>query len=220
MENKFMDAMMFRHACKEFDGSKKIGEEDFRTILEMGRLSPSSFGFEPWRFLVVRNEALKEKMQAFTWGAQKQLPTSSHYVIILARKKQGMLYNSDYINHMMDDVKHLPEEIKAHYSQFYEKFQRSDFKLFESDRAMFDWSVKQTYIAMANMMTGAAYMGIDSCPVEGFDVDRMEAFLKEELEVDTEAFGTAVMVAFGYRKEEPKREKVRQELEEITAWYN
>ena len=220
MENKFMDAMLFRHACKEFDGGKKISDEDFETILEMGRISPSSFGFEPWKFLVIQNQALREKLKTFTWGAQKQLPTSSHYVVILARKKKGMLYGSEYIKHMMNDVKQLPEEIKALYSQFYEKFQKSDFKLLESDRAMFDWSAKQTYIAMANMMTGAAYMGIDSCPVEGFDADRMEAFLKEDLGVDTEAFGTAVMLAFGYRKEEPGRKKIRQEIDAIAAWYH
>lgn len=220
MENKFMDAMTFRHACKAFDGSKKISEADFRGILEIGRISPSSFGLEPWKFVVIQNEALREKLKGFTWGAQGQLPTASHFVIILARKKQGMLYGSDYVEHMMREVKRLPEDIVQRYRGFYEKFQKVDFKLLESDRSMFDWAVKQTYIAMANMMTGAASMGIDSCPIEGFDLEKTEAFLKDDLQIDTEAFGPAVMVAFGYRKDEPKREKVRQELEAVTAWYN
>jgi len=219
MENKFLDAMMFRNACKEFDSTKKINEGDFNAILEMGRVSPSSFGFEPWKFAIIQNEGLREKLKAFSWGAQGQLPTASHFMIILARKKKGMIYSSDYIQHMLD-YKQLPEDIKELYGQFYEKFQKEDFKLLESDRTLFDWATKQTYIALANMMTGAAYMGIDSCPIEGFDADMTEAFLKDELKIDTEEFGAAVMVAFGYRKDEEKREKSRQELETVTTWYD
>jgi nitroreductase len=219
MENKFLDAMLFRHACKEFDSTKKISDEAFHTILEMGRLSPSSFGFEPWKFVVVQNSALREKLKTFAWGAQGQLPTASHFVIILSRKKKGMLYGSDYIHHMLQDVKQFPQDVIELYGQFYEKFQKEDFKLLESDRTLFDWATKQTYIALANMMTGAAYMGIDSCPMEGFDATLTETFLKEDLGIDTEEFGAAVMVAFGYRKEEP-REKSRQPLDTITTWYN
>jgi len=220
MENKFLDAMMFRHACKEFDNTKKISNEDFNTILEMGRISPSSFGFEPWKFVIVQNEALREKLKAFSWGAQGQLPTASHFMIILSRKKKGMIYDSEYIQHMMKDVKQFPQDVVELYGQFYEKFQKEDFSLLESDRNLFDWATKQTYIALANMMTGAAYMGIDSCPIEGFDYNLTEEFLKDELGLDTEEYGPAVMLAFGYRKNEEKREKSRQELDAVTTWYN
>ena len=220
MENKFLDAMQFRHATKEFDSSKKISEEEFNKILEIGTLSPSSFGFEPWKFVVVQNKDLREKLKEFTWGAQGTLLTASHFVIILARKKNGMIYNSEYIQHMMKDVKQLPEDVQAMYGEFYEKFQKVDFNLLESDRAVFDWASKQTYIALANMMTGAAYMGIDSCPVEGFDAKLTEAFLKEELNIDTNEFGASVMVPFGYRVEEPKREKTRQDVNTVTQWFN
>ena len=219
MENKFLDAMTFRHATKEFDATKKISDEDFNTILEMGHISPSSFGFEPWKFVVVQNPELREKLKEFTWGAQGTLPTASHFVVILARKPKGMKYGSKYINHMMD-LKQLPEDVKKMYSEFYEKFQKEDFNLLESDRTLYDWSCKQTYIALANMMTGAAYMGIDSCPVEGFDVKKAEEFMENELGINTEDFGVSVMVPFGYRSNEPKREKVRQPVEDITAWYN
>lgn len=219
MENKFIDAMQFRHATKEFDPTKKVSQEDFSTLLEAGRLSPSSFGFEPWKFLVIQNEDLRKKLKDFTWGAQGQLPTASYFVIILARKKNRMIYNSEYIKHMLNDVKQLPEDVIKQYSEFYEKFQKEDFKLLESDRTIFDWACKQTYIAMANMMTCAAYMGIDSCPMEGFDMAKTEAFLKDELNIDPEEFGASVMVAFGHRKQEPK-EKLRQELEAVNAWYN
>jgi nitroreductase len=219
MNNKFLDAMMFRHATKKFDTTKPVSDEEFADILQMGRLSPSSFGFEPWKFVVLQNRELREKLKEFTWGAQDMLPTATHFVIILARKKKGMIYGSEYINHMLNDVKKLPSHIQEIYNELYEKFQKVDFDILKDDRTIFDWSCKQTYIALANMMSGAAYMGIDSCAVEGFDVHKMEEFLANELKIDTEEFGTSVMVAFGHRESEP-REKSRQSIEDITAWYN
>ncbi|QSZ41087.1 NAD(P)H-dependent oxidoreductase [Sulfurimonas aquatica] len=220
MENKFLDAMTFRHACKEFDSTKKISDDDFNAILEIGRISPSSFGFEPWKFVIVQNEVLREKLKEFSWGAQGQLPTASHFMIILSRKKNSMMYDSEYIEHILKDVKQLPQDVVEMYGQFYEKFIKEDFKLLESERTLFDWATKQTYIPLANMMTGAAYMGIDSCPIEGFDAQKTEDFLRDELKIDTEEFGAAVMLAFGYRKDEPSREKARQEMDSITQWYN
>jgi nitroreductase len=218
MENRFLDAMMFRHACKEFDRSKKISDKEFNLILDMGRLSPSSFGFEPWKFVIVQNSKLREKLKEFTWGGQGQLPTASHFVIILARKKKSMIYSSSYISSMLE-YKQLPEDVQALYKEFYEKFQKDDFNLLQNDRALFDWTCKQTYIALANMMTGASAMGIDSCPIEGFDSKKAQEFLKDELKIDSEEFGVSVMVAFGYRKDEP-RDKSRLAIEDITTWYS
>jgi len=220
MENKFLEAMKFRHATKEFDANKKISDEDFNAILNYGILSPSSFGFEPWKFVVIQNEELRAKLKEFSWGAQGTLPTASHFVIILARKVKGMKYDSEYIKHMLNDVKKFPTDVQKAYTGFYEKFQKEDFKLLENDRYVFDWASKQTYIALANMMTGAAYMGIDSCPTEGFDLALTEKFLKEDLGIDTEEYGASVMVPFGYRKEAPKHEKVRQDLDTVTSWFN
>lgn len=219
MENKFLEAMKFRHATKEYDSNKKISDEDFNEILNYGILSPSSFGFEPWKFVVVQNEELREKLKVFSWGAQGTLPTASHFVIILARKVKGMRYDSEYIKHMMNDVKKLPDDVQEVYRGFYEKFQKEDFNLLENDRAIFDWSCKQTYLSLANMMTGAAYMGIDSCPMEGFDLNLTEKFLEDELGIDTEEFGASVMVSFGYRKDAPKHEKIRQSVDTVTSWF-
>lgn len=66
MDNKFIEAMKFRHATKKFDSSKKISDKDFNIILEYGILSPSSFGFEPWKFIVIQNEELRTKLKEFT----------------------------------------------------------------------------------------------------------------------------------------------------------
>jgi len=215
---EIIDAFYFRHACKIFDKDRKIPEEDFKTILEAARLSPSSFGFEPWKFLIVQDKALREKLLPVTWGAQNILPTASHYVIIIARKKPTLLYNSEYITHMLYDVHHIPKEKAEARRAKYKKFQEEDFKLLESDRAIFDWASKQTYIALGNMMSVAAMLKIDSCAVEGFEMDKIEDIMAKEFGVDTNIWGVSVMVGFGYRIN-PQPKKTRQSLEDITKWY-
>jgi nitroreductase len=218
MEAKeIIKAFNFRHACKIFDETKKISQKDFETILEVARLSPSSFGFEPWRFIVVQDKSLREKLLPVTWGAQNILPTASHYIIILARKKPTLLYNSDYITHMLYDVHHIPKEKAEARRTKYKKFQEEDFKLLESDRAIFDWACKQTYIALGNMMSVAAMLEIDSCAVEGFEMDALESLMQKEFGVDTNIWGVSVMVGFGYRIN-PQPKKTRQKLEDIVEW--
>lgn len=217
-KEEILKAYQFRHACKEFDVNKKISDEDFHFILETGRLSPSSFGFEPWKFVVIQNQDIRNKLLPVAWGAQKQLPTASHFVVILARKKEEMIYNSSYISNFMQNIQQLPEEVITMKRGFYKEFQENDFQLLESDRAMFDWASKQTYIALGNMMTAAAQIGIDSCPIEGFQQEKVEAILKEEGIISDDTFGVSVLVAFGYRLEEPKRDKTRQTMDMIVEW--
>ena len=107
MNQTIVDAFHFRHATKEFDPAKKISDEDFNTILETGRLSPSSLGLEPWHFVVVQNKELREKLKAYSWGAQKQLDTASHFVLIFARK--NVTAHTDYVQHLLRGVKKYEE---------------------------------------------------------------------------------------------------------------
>ncbi|WP_055109265.1 NAD(P)H-dependent oxidoreductase [Paenibacillus ihumii] len=217
IKKEILAAYQFRHAAKEFDSSKKISAEDFQFILQTGRLSPSSFGFEPWRFVVVQNPEIRGKLLPYTWGAQKQLPTASHFVLILSRQPKDMAADSDYIQEMMKNVQQLPSHVIEMKTKLYDKFLKADFKLQDNERAMFEWGARQTYLALGNMMTAAAQIGIDSCPIEGFDKVEIERILAEEGILDAEHFGIACMVAFGYRLNEP-REKARQTMEQVVQW--
>ena len=214
MQDTIIKAFNFRHATKEFDAQKKISESDFNTILETGRLSPSSLGLEPWRFIVVENEALKDKLKPYSWGAQKQLDSASHFVIILARK--NVTASSEYVQHIISGIKKYEESTIPAVEDKFNNFQ-TNFHINDSERTLLDWASKQTYIALTNMMTSAALLGIDSCPMEGFDLDKVTEILAEEDVVDTEHFAPSVMVAFGYRKNEPK-DKVRQPAEDVIEW--
>ncbi len=214
-----LEAMRFRHACKVFDAGRKIPDSQFAAILECARLSPSSYGFEPWKFLVVQNMALREKLRTVTWGAQRSLPTASHFVVILARTAKGMRYDASYIWHIMRDVHRLPETHLQRRAALVKTFQESDFHLLDSERLLFEWAARQTYVALGNMMTAAALMGIDSCPIEGFPVDAVNRILREDCAVDTQEMQVSCMVAFGYRSE-PQPAKSRQTLEAIVQRFD
>lgn len=217
-KEEILNAHKFRFACKEFDPDRKISEEDFKFLLEVGRLSPSSFGFEPWKFLVVENKELKERLLPAVWGVRRQMPTLSHLVIILARKGSEVIYSADYITHMMRDVHKMSEDKIKERREKYRVFQNEDFKILNSEKDMFEWSIRQTYIALGNMMTAAAEIGIDSCPIEGFNKEELEKLLESEGVLDREKFGVSTLIAFGYRKENPHREKTRRPMEDVVRW--
>ena len=217
-KKKILEAFMFRHACKEFDSEKKISKEDFAFILETARLSPSSFGFEPWHFLIIQKKELRETFVEVAWGGKKQFPTASHLLFALVKKGYFMRHNSEYIQNFMQEIQQLPQDIIEKKTDLFKTFQESDFDLLESERAMTDWATRQTYIPLANMMTVAAMIGIDSCPMEGFDRKKMDSLLATELNIETDKFSMAYALAFGYRKEEPKA-KTRQNIEAITSWF-
>ncbi|MBU8589652.1 NAD(P)H-dependent oxidoreductase [Priestia megaterium] len=215
-KQEILKAYQFRHACKEFNTNKKISDEDFRFILETGRLSPSSVGLEPWKFVVIQDAVLREKLKPVSGGAQGQLPTASHFVVILARGKEGLRHDSVHVIKMMKDIHHMPEEVVQNLSGFYKSFVETELE--DNDRLIFEWASKQTYIALGNMMTAAAQIGIDSCPIEGFDKKQVTTILQNEGIIKGNDFGVACMVAFGYRKANPKRPKTRQNLDEIVEW--
>ncbi len=217
IKQQILDAFHFRHATKKFDPSKKISEDDFHFILETARLSPSSIGIEAWKFVVIQNEELRNKLKEVTWGGQGQLPTASHFVAILARTKQDTQYDSQYIVNHLKEVKQFPEDIIPQIQSRYKAFQEDGLHILDSDRTAFDWACKQTYIALGNMMTAAAQIGIDSCPIEGFGYNGVHNILEGEGLLENGHFDISVMVAFGYRADEP-RPKTRKDFDQVVQW--
>jgi len=215
-KQEILSAFLFRHACKEFDPAKKIPEEDFLFILETGRLSPSSLGFEPWKFLVVQDPVLREKLKDGAWGATIKLDTASHFIVCLTMKAPLIRYNSPYILDFMSGVQKWEGELLENRKKIIENFQKVDFGL-ETDEKLFEWASKQCYIALANMLTSAAMIGIDSCPIEGFNRKNTERVLKEQFGIDTDQYGISYMTAFGYRIRDP-RPKTRRPLNEVVIF--
>ncbi|MEA2048572.1 MAG: NAD(P)H-dependent oxidoreductase [Campylobacterota bacterium] len=188
----FNKAMDFRHACKVFDETKKISDEEMHYILEAGHKSPSSFGMEGWKFLVITNDALKEKLRPVCWD-QVQITSCSHLVIILAAIDSVKVESGEVKKRF--SRREMPQESLDFYMDIYAKHLE---KTLSSDENIYHWTSKQSYIALGNMMTAAAYIGIDSCPIEGFEKKRVE----EILELDTSKYQLSVVVPFGYRLNE------------------
>ena len=211
-----LNALRFRHACKSYDAAKKIPADDFAYILETARLSPSSFGLEPWRFLVVQNPALRDELRDIAWGAADKIMDCSHFVILLARTQAAM--QTDYQEKIWGGVHGMPSETVGMMQKFFKQFAETNFAIADNPRAFNDWASKQTYIALANTMTAAALIGVDSTPIEGFQKENVEKLLSEKGFINLDEYRVSVMAAFGYRAGEPKRAKTRQAMKDIVEW--
>ncbi len=207
MQNDFSKAMDFRHACKVFDEKKKINDEEMHYILEAGRKSPSSFGMEAWKFLVITNEELKARLRPFCWN-QVQITSCSHLVIILAGIENAKVESG--VPKKRFTRRDMPQETLDFYMDIYAKHLA---KTLSSDENIYAWTSKQSYIALGNMMTAAAFVGIDSCPIEGFEKENVE----DVLGLDTSKYQVAVIVPFGYRiNEQPTQ--LRLPFDEVVEF--
>ena len=203
----FLKMMDFRHACKIFDDTKKISDEDMHYILEVARKSPSSFGMEAWKFLVITNDEVREKLKPFCWD-QPQITTSSHLVVVLAGidtlKVESGVVRSQLMRRKMPQDK---------LDSFIELYASHLGDVLNDDDRIYQWSARQTYIAAANMMSAAAFIGIDSCPMEGFEKENVE----KVLEIDTSKYQVAVLLAFGYRINEQSKQ-LRSDFESVIEF--
>lgn len=207
MQNDFTKAMEFRHACKLFDETKTIPEDEMTYILEAGRKSPSSFGMEAWKFLVITNSELKEKLKPYCWD-QAQITTCSHLVIVLAGIESVKVESG--IPKKRFERRAMPQEQLDFYMDLYADHLSDTLS---TDEKTYSWTARQTFIAAANMMTAAAYIGIDSCPIEGFEKKKVE----EILGLDTGKFQLSLVLPFGYRVNEQPG-KIREPFETIVEY--
>lgn len=213
---QLLNVFQQRSTAKAYDPTRKIADADFAALLETARLSPSSFGFEPWRFVVVQNPDVRALINEHAWGAKGKILDCSHFVLILVRQQNTLNADADYIDHMMRTVHKLPEDIIAPRRETYRAFSQNDFNI-DHDRARYDWACKQSYIALGNMLTAAALLGIDATAVEGFPLETLHRLLTERGVYDGDTFKLSVMAAFGYRADAP-RPKSRQSSNDVIAW--
>ena len=209
-----LDIFRRRVSTRHYDPARKISAEDFAAILDFGRLSPSSVGCEPWKFLVIQNQGLREKIKPVAWGMQATIAEASHLVILLAKKHAR--YDSPFFSELMDRRGFTPEQ-RAAALERYRSFQIHDIAIADDERALFDWASKQSYIALANMLTGAAMLGIDSCPIEGMNYAAVEHILAQAGLLDPAEYGVSVAATFGYRARDIQP-KPRRDAAETVVW--
>lgn len=193
----FIENLGWRYATKKFDVEKKVTAENLEKILEAMRLAPSSFGLQPYHFYVVANTPEnQEKLQAIktaSWG-QAQIDTCSH-LIVMAGRNDLMMVEDAYFN-LLSAGEASARANLAEYEKMVVDF---------IPKVTVEWSKKQVYIALGFAMAACAELAVDSCPMEGFDGQKVAEILG--LPANHE---TTVLLPIGYRAaDEVLRPKVR-----------
>jgi len=183
-----------RYATKHFDPRKKIPADVWATLEETLILSPSSFGLQPWKFVVVTNQDLKDALVAKSWN-QRQVADASHVVVFAVRHP---LSAGDVRRHIerTAEVHSTPVETLAGFEKMVVGFlDKPPYPLH-----LKEWSTRQLYIALGNFMTTAALLGVDTCPMEGLD----PAGYDQVLGLEGSGFFTVAACPAGYRSANDK----------------
>jgi len=192
----FLAALNWRYATKAFDINKKVAEPLFNQLISAARLAPSSYGMQPWKFVVVKNPETRKKLREVAWN-QPQITDASHLVVLSSREKIDQTYIDNYISSIAKERGVTVESL-------------SDFKdmLDGSLSAMQQpaWRSNQVYIALGVLLMACANAGIDACPMEGFDRDAFNKILG----LREKGVAAQVLCAVGYRVADDKYAKLKK----------
>ena len=187
------NALTWRYATKVFDPAAKLSDAQFEELLEVLRLTPSSFGLQPWKFIVVRDAALREQLKPASWG-QGQVTEASH-LIVLAVMKQ---ITPEYVDHFVESIATTravtAESLKGYRGMMLKSLTG------KTEAETVQWASLQAYIALGSLMTAAALRGIDTCPMEGFERDKYDDILG----LAPLGLTTAVVCPVGHRSAQDK----------------
>jgi nitroreductase len=196
----------WRYATKKFDPNKKIPAEEWGILEKTMVLAPSSFGLQPWRFVVVTDAGLRKRLRPAAWD-QAQVTEASHLVVFAAHKGPTAADVDRYLKRIVE-VRGVPEKSLAHY--------RKLMTTHIASPGIEHWTARQVYIALGVFLTTAAMMAIDTCPMEGFEPEKVD----EILGLSKDGFTAVVLATAGYRAADDKHAgspKVRFEHGEVVV---
>ncbi|MCP9888069.1 NAD(P)H-dependent oxidoreductase [Cyanobium sp. ATX 6A2] len=189
-----LSALRWRYATKTFAADRPIAPELWAALEQTLVLSPSSYGLQPWRFLVIDDPALRAELRPHSWN-QSQITDASHLVVFLAQRSITEADLERLISATSDTRGVAPEQLAG-----YRELMAKDLVHGPRSATIATWASNQLYIALGTFMTAAALLGVDTCPIEGFsppDYDRI-------LGLETSPYRSAVVCAAGYRSAEDK----------------
>jgi len=186
---QLIDQLNWRYATKQYDATRKISAADWATLEEALVLSPSSYGLQPWTFVVVDDPAVRAQLLLASYG-QPQVADASHLVVFATKAN---LSEADVDAHIRRsaDVRGVPADSLSGLRTMV--LRSVVHGLTEAERR--SWAVNQTYIALGNLMTSAALLGIDATPMEGIERGRYDDILA----LKPRGLTTSVIAALGYR---------------------
>jgi nitroreductase len=205
--SKFIEHQNWRYATKKFDTSKKISAEDFNILKEAMRLSSSSYGLQPYKIIIIENPELRAKLQPVAWG-QSQIIDASYLIVFANVVNFGNTEIDAYIKNI-SETRGIPHENIAGYGSF---MKSKITTLPEHERN--NWTAKQTYLALGNLLNAAAELKIDVTPMEGFEAEGFNEILR----LKEKGLNASVIATIGYRHDEDATQhlkKVRKSHEEL-----
>ena len=188
------EALQWRYATKKFDPNRRIPQDQWAALEEAMVLAPSSFGLQPWRFVLVETPEIRAQLPAMSWG-QTQPVDCSHYVVFAVRKGLTVADVDRYVDRIAE-VRGATRESLEGYRSFMVGAQKAALEQGRLD----DWSSRQVYIALGQAMAAAALLGIDTCPLEGIEPAKYDALLG----LEKDGYSALCGLAFGYRAEDDK----------------
>lgn len=202
-----IEALNWRYATKEFDSTKKVSKEDLQTILESLRLTASSFGLQPWKFLIISNQDVKASLLEHSWN-QKQVVDCSHHIVFCCPTD----FKDEHVDNLIADISNTRDQAKEELEGYANVMK--GFLSHKDVAAKQVWMKDQVYIALGNLLTTCALMKIDACPMEGI----VQAKYDEVLGLKEKGLTSVVACPIGYRSSNDKyagAKKVRYEASEI-----
>jgi len=191
--DQLLSALNWRYATKSFDATRKIPVETWDAIEESLVLTPSSFGLQPWKFLVIQDPGVRANLLPESWK-QSQVTDASHLVVLTARTDLEANDIDVWIARMAEQQGGTQEALAPL------KGMIQGFAQNMTHEARHAWNVRQVYIALGQLMSNAALLGIDACPMEGIS----PAGYDQVLGLQGSGYTTIVACALGYRSSEDK----------------
>ncbi|MGE4444401.1 MAG: NAD(P)H-dependent oxidoreductase [Candidatus Altimarinota bacterium] len=202
-----VESLEWRYATKVFDKNKKVSDTDLAEIIEAFRLTPSSFGLQPWKLIVVKDVKKREELLPNSWN-QAQIVDASHLLVLARVENAGDTLVDQYLDDMVNKTGATRENLKG-----YEDMMKGFLNGLSLDQKN-AWADRQVMIASGVMMSLLAEKQIDACPIEGFD----RAKYNEILSLNEKGLSSVLVLPIGYRDESDKyssRPKIRFQTEDI-----
>ena len=190
---QLLETLEQRYATKGFDPAKKISDEDAQALFQSLVLTPSSFGLQPWKFISITDQATKDALVEHSWG-QQQVVDCSHMIVLCAKKETTPEDIEAWLMRLAE-VRNVSRESLDGYAAMMQGF----FSHMTTEQQL-SWAKNQVYIALGQLMTAAALIGIDACPMEGIAPPEYDRILK----LEGTDYATVVACPIGYRSADDK----------------
>lgn len=209
--DSFLEQLKWRYAVKKFDPQKKIPAKTWQVLADALVLSPSSYGLQPWKFLVVQSPELRKELRKHSWN-QSQVEDCSHYVVFAVHRKVDAAHIQKHIDRIAEVRGVAPATLDG-----FKKVMLEDVATGKRSHWAMEWAARQAYIALGGFMTAAAALGVDACPMEGIDPEKYD----EVLGLTSGPYTTVVCCAAGFRHADDwlaKAKKVRFKADDVVEY--